>query len=153
MVKAISACALIGPIFSDPIAPLGTRQCSLRPNTLKEPVLTKFQYGSNEDESQVLKGIVFREHIAALLAMRVITPPPSPPLEATTIPLDNFKPRGYHKLASLMGPNPDVAIFRRFGALNMLNLMSLQVELVDLEAQLSDIAREDDTSDDTNRKL
>ena len=76
------------------------------------------------------------------------------PLQTAAIPLNPTlptKPKGYHKLAALMGPNTEVAIFRRFGALNTLNLLGLQSELVDLEAQLSDISREDDTSDDPNR--
>lgn len=79
--------------------------------------------------------------------------PPSPSPEATDESLHDFEPKGYPKLAALMGPNLDVAIFRRFGALNMLNLMSLQAELVDLEAQLSDVMHEDASSDDPKRKL
>lgn len=61
--------------------------------------------------------------------------------------------KGYHKLAVLMGSSTGVAIFRSFGTLNMLNLLGLQAELVDLEAQLSDIRQEDDTSDNANRRL
>ena len=43
---------------------------------------------------------------------------------------------GYAKLASLMGAYPEVAILRRFGALNAQNLLYLQAELVALEANL-----------------
>ncbi|MCJ1363202.1 hypothetical protein MMC16_002309 [Acarospora aff. strigata] len=43
---------------------------------------------------------------------------------------------GYTNLASLMGKNPEVAIFRRFSALNAKNLLYLQAELVNLEARL-----------------
>lgn len=43
---------------------------------------------------------------------------------------------GYTKLASLMGENPEIAIFRRFSALNAKNLLYLQAELVNLEARL-----------------
>jgi len=44
---------------------------------------------------------------------------------------------GYDRLAEIMGgPESKYAIFRRFGALNMLNLMSLQAELVILEDDL-----------------
>lgn len=78
---------------------------------------------------------------------------PSPPPEATGVPLHDLKPKGYPRLAALMGPNPDVAIFRRFSALNMLNLMSLQAKLVELEARLSDIIREDENADDPRRRL
>lgn len=53
--------------------------------------------------------------------------------------------RGYSKLAALMGSYPEAAIFRRFGTLNMLNLLRLQAELTDLEFQLQDIRSEDET--------
>ncbi len=43
---------------------------------------------------------------------------------------------GYTKLASLMGDNSKLAIFRRFSALNAKNLLYLQAELVNLEARL-----------------
>ena len=44
--------------------------------------------------------------------------------------------KGYPKLATLMGEFPEVAIFRRFGTLTMLNLMRLQAELVEIEEKL-----------------
>lgn len=44
--------------------------------------------------------------------------------------------RGYYRLAELMGSYQETAIFRRFGLLNMLNLLSLQAELVNLQRQL-----------------
>lgn len=43
------------------------------------------------------------------------------------------KAQGYNKLARLMGPNSEMAIFRRFGSLNMMNLLYLQAELMELE--------------------
>jgi hypothetical protein len=43
---------------------------------------------------------------------------------------------GYTELASIMGKNPELAIFRRFSALNAKNLLYLQAELVNLEARL-----------------
>ena len=42
----------------------------------------------------------------------------------------------YHKLASFMGTWSDVAIFRRFGALNAQNLLYLQAEITHLEREL-----------------
>ena len=63
------------------------------------------------------------------------------------------KPRGYPKLAKLMGTHHETAIFRRFGELNMLNLLSLQAELTDLEIQLQSIRNEDEVSDDPVRSL
>jgi hypothetical protein len=47
----------------------------------------------------------------------------------------------YTELAHLMGKHPDVAIFRRFSALNAKNLLYLQAELVELEAKLVAIAK------------
>ncbi|KAI7152787.1 hypothetical protein KC349_g8777 [Hortaea werneckii] len=60
--------------------------------------------------------------------------------------------KGYHRLADLMGHYPETAIFRRFGALNMLNLLSLQAELIDLQVQFRDIWVEDDASVDLDEK-
>jgi hypothetical protein len=44
---------------------------------------------------------------------------------------------GYPKLARHMGASPEIAIFRRFGALNAQNLLYLQAELVHLEKRRS----------------
>lgn len=57
--------------------------------------------------------------------------------------------RGYPKLANLMGPYPEIAIFRRFGSLTMLNLMSLQAELLVIEDELQKVQREDNASKDS----
>jgi hypothetical protein len=48
------------------------------------------------------------------------------------------KPLGYNKLATLMGPNTEVAIFRRFGTLNMFSLLYMQAELMELERKFTD---------------
>ena len=56
---------------------------------------------------------------------------------------------GYAKLASLMGAYPEVAILRRFGALNVQNLLYLQAELVALESDLKQFAAEGE--DQANR--
>ena len=49
---------------------------------------------------------------------------------------DDHGPKGYHKLAeTLMGTYDETAIFRKFGHLNMLNLLSLQAELVHLQIE------------------
>ena len=59
---------------------------------------------------------------------------------------------GYAKLASLMGANPEVAIFRRFGAMNAENVLYLQAELVALEIELKRCAHQIASSDDTHWK-
>ena len=56
-------------------------------------------------------------------------------------------PEGYSRLATMMGAHPEVAIYRRFGALNAQNLLYLQAELVDLENQLRDCERSSASSD------
>jgi hypothetical protein len=60
--------------------------------------------------------------------------------------------RGYHKLALLMDEQNETAIFRRFGKLNLLNLMALQAELVELEDDFNTSWDDDETSTDPDRK-
>ncbi|USP77434.1 hypothetical protein yc1106_04708 [Curvularia clavata] len=58
----------------------------------------------------------------------------SPNTQATTQNMPTApKAQGYNKLAKLMGKHTEMAIFRRFGSLNMINLLYLQAELMDLE--------------------
>jgi len=64
---------------------------------------------------------------------------------AADIPLAE-KVRGYPKLAGQMGLRPEVAIFRRFGALNAENLLYFQAELALLERDLQEQQREDSRS-------
>lgn len=45
-----------------------------------------------------------------------------------------------------MTSQEDTAMFRRFTKLNMLNLMSLQAELMDLETQFSDVWDSDESN-------
>ena len=59
---------------------------------------------------------------------------------------------GYHRLASVMGLFPDLAIFRRFATLNVQNILYLQAELVDLEKTLEETALADSLSGDINRR-
>ncbi|ORY15534.1 hypothetical protein BCR34DRAFT_598283 [Clohesyomyces aquaticus] len=60
---------------------------------------------------------------------------------------------GYTKLASLIGSHPELAIFRRFGALNAQNLLYLQAELVHLENRLGKCFKADAESGHIDRKL
>ena len=78
--------------------------------------------------------------IPSLEPLSPLSPPPS--LVSSIL----AEPQGYPKLAAYMGKHNDVAIFRRFKNLNMLNLMSLQAELIDLEAQYRRACSEDDTN-------
>lgn len=58
----------------------------------------------------------------------------------------------YNKLSKFMGSWPEVAIFRRFAALNAQNLLFLQAELVRLEDDLQCIREEDAQSTDLEKK-
>ncbi|KAH7371655.1 hypothetical protein BKA66DRAFT_590642 [Pyrenochaeta sp. MPI-SDFR-AT-0127] len=55
---------------------------------------------------------------------------------------------GYPKLAAKMEIQPEVAIYRRFGALNAQNLLYFQAELIDLEEKI----REQQVQDHNNKK-
>jgi hypothetical protein len=67
--------------------------------------------------------------------------------------LENKSMEGYAKLAALMGDHPEVAIFRRFGAVNAQNLLYLQAELTHLELKLRKYAKEDANSRHHKRVL
>ena len=60
--------------------------------------------------------------------------------------------QGYPALAWFMSKYPELAIFRRFSELNLINLLRLQAELQDLEHQLDEARREDSSSDNENRQ-
>ena len=59
----------------------------------------------------------------------------TPDKELPAIPLDKLV-AGYPKLAGRMGLSPELAIFRRFGGLNVRTLLYMQAELVYLENEL-----------------
>ena len=61
-------------------------------------------------------------------------------------PAPEWHPKGYPKLSNLLGHYPEAAVFRRFGALGMINLLSLQAELISLETELRELWQEDDES-------
>jgi len=58
---------------------------------------------------------------------------------------------GYAKLATFMGAYPEIAIVRRFAALNAQNLLYLQAELVHLETSLRELEKADKRSGDIKR--
>lgn len=59
-----------------------------------------------------------------------------PPIDLHPAPNPMHYSRGYQKLSCLMGKLPEFAMYKRFGALNALNLLYLQTELADLERKL-----------------
>ncbi|KAF2470010.1 uncharacterized protein BDR25DRAFT_226673 [Lindgomyces ingoldianus] len=55
----------------------------------------------------------------------------------------DYHREGYHKLAEMMGQSNDLAIFRKFGDLNVLSLMSYQAELIELRDEFYSICKDD----------
>lgn len=55
---------------------------------------------------------------------------------------------GYSRLAAVMAKHREMALFRRFAALNMKNLLYMQSELVHLESELANIEHKDKCSED-----
>ena len=69
-----------------------------------------------------------------------------------TIDVTSYKPQGYHRLATVMSKDTDIAIFRRFNEINILNLLSLQAEIFDMQNRF-DIERSlDGESDDSGER-
>lgn len=68
------------------------------------------------------------------------------------IDVTSHKPLGYHRLATLMSKDHNIAIFRRFDEINMLNLLSLQAEIFDLQNHFGLRCTIDDMSNDANRE-
>jgi hypothetical protein len=58
---------------------------------------------------------------------------------------------GYDKLAAFMGDHHEMLILRRFSMLNAKNLLYLQAELVNLEAELKNIVISDRSSRDAEK--
>jgi hypothetical protein len=60
---------------------------------------------------------------------------------------------GYTTLGSMMGTHPEAAIVRRFGSLNVQNILYLQAELTTLELELKRCAKADADSGHQNRAV
>lgn len=59
---------------------------------------------------------------------------------------------GYDKLASFIGLDRGLSIYKRFASLNAKNILYLQAELVNLEAELKNIALEDIRSENPEKE-
>ena len=59
---------------------------------------------------------------------------------------------GYHKLASLMTEDQNIAIFRRFDYANVLCLLSLQSEIQELQEDFRFQCKKDETSGDPEKQ-
>lgn len=69
-------------------------------------------------------------------------PPPVPGINRT------WSTGSYPRLSEFMGLWPEVAIFRRFGALNAQNLLFLQAEIAHLERELQVIREREEKRED-----
>lgn len=54
---------------------------------------------------------------------------------------------GYHRVAAYMSTHGELAIFRRFSRLNLLNLLYLQAEITRLEHRLAQVAEQNTNLD------
>ncbi|KAI0197266.1 hypothetical protein EV127DRAFT_507520 [Xylaria flabelliformis] len=63
--------------------------------------------------------------------------------------LDGSELSGYHRLANIMQQDENFAIFRRFQEMNILQLMSLQAEILDLQACFQNRRSKDETEHPT----
>jgi hypothetical protein len=79
------------------------------------------------------------------------TPTPVPSAKPEIDPFPDLI-KGYPKLAGRMGMMPEIAMFRRFGALNARNLLYLQNDLMMLEARLKKVEAADQASDSGRKK-
>ncbi|OQO12263.1 hypothetical protein B0A48_02904 [Cryoendolithus antarcticus] len=64
---------------------------------------------------------------------------------------NGYRP-GYPQLATFMSQNPETAIVRKFSTLAMLNVLRLQAELQDMEAEFHEIVEEDSQSGNPTRQ-
>jgi hypothetical protein len=65
---------------------------------------------------------------------------------------DVSKTEGYSGLAKFISSYSEYSIYRKFGALNAKNILYLQAEIMTLETELEEIAEEDWSSTDAERK-
>ena len=55
-----------------------------------------------------------------------------------------YVPERYHRLARIMSQDKNLAIFRRFDELNMIQLMAMQAEIIELQLLYETICQQDD---------
>lgn len=77
---------------------------------------------------------------------------PRRPTPKTTADVMFYKPQGYHRLAGVMSKDNSIAIFRRFNNINMLNLLSLQAEIFDIQNRCTLECNLDDSSSDSSKQ-
>lgn len=65
-------------------------------------------------------------------------------LNQSQVTEDEYTPQHYHRLARIMARENNLAIFRRFDEINLLQLMSLQAEIVELKSLFETGCQQDD---------
>lgn len=63
-----------------------------------------------------------------------------------------YTPQHYHRLARIMSKENNLAIFRRFDEINLLQLMALQAEIVELQGRFEAACQTDDAANRTYSK-
>jgi hypothetical protein len=101
----------------------------------------KIKMANNAQDTQ--EDIEAQQH-PILCCCRVRKETPAP-VGASTASIDPASYVGYRSIAKTMAmKGNDFAVFRKFGYLNMLSLLSLQAELMTLQAQFKDICKRND---------
>ncbi|KAK7698490.1 hypothetical protein SLS64_012482 [Diaporthe eres] len=67
-------------------------------------------------------------------------------LDQSQVTEDEYTPQNYHRLARIMSRERNLAIFRRFDEINLLQLMALQAEIVELQGRFEASCQEDDAA-------
>lgn len=67
-------------------------------------------------------------------------------LDQSQVTEDEYTPQNYHRLARIMSRERNLAIFRRFDEINLLQLMALQAEIVELQDRFEASCQEDDAA-------
>lgn len=67
-------------------------------------------------------------------------------LDQSQVTEDEYRPQHYHRLARIMCRERNLAIFRRFDEINLLQLMALQAEIVELQGRFEASCQEDDAA-------
>lgn len=70
----------------------------------------------------------------------------SPGTSQSQVTDDEYTPHHYHRLARIMGREKNLAIFRRFDEINLLQLMTLLAEIVELKGRFAASYQEDDAA-------
>lgn len=66
--------------------------------------------------------------------------------------VQGYEPKHYHRLAAIMADTRELVIFRRFDDIAALRLLSLQADILILQAEFQRQCKENDTSENENER-